>query len=1106
MHFRFLRNLGLSIVLAMLPGLESRGLQPATPLARLARQSWSMENGLPQNTVPVLLQSRSGYLWAGTELGLARFDGVGFRIFDHATAPAFPDAEIRCLLDARGSGTDGDLWVGTADGLVRWVSDRPVLLTARDGLPSNSIRGLAQAADGTVWAWTEAGLARWDGARFQAVTLDSGLSGDRINSIATSTAGDLWVGTSAGAIVLHGGRWKTGPQGQHGANGDIKTWRKRTDSLGTASLVERADNGDVLIATSEGIFRERGGTVNQVSATATLPEDGVSFLAETPDGTIAVVSKSTAALLPNPGVAGGSPSKGMARFTVANQLPGAKIESVYADREGSLWVGTNHGLARITIDNGKASVDLLPPNDPLAANAVVSFLEDREGDLWIGTETAGLHILRDARFRIVGASDGLSSDATTAIVEDARGSVWIGTRDAGLNRISNGRTSSLTTSNGLLSNVILALAAAPSGDVWVGTPDGLNRIGNSGVTSYTSADGLPDDFIRSVLVAPDESVWIGTRHGLTHLDHGRFLSFSQADGLGSDLVGALVRAPDGDLWIATLNGLSRLHQGHLHNYTTADGLSSNVITALDGTPDGMLWIGTQSDGLNLWDGKQFRPVRADSGTLAPLPAAIHAILQDDRGHLWLASNSGLTRANTQSLLDCALRGQCSIQAIQANHFTTADGLRSRETSSNSHPTACRRGSGELWFTTPRGVIVVDPQHFAAIPAAPPVVIERFSVDDKDVNSGPNARITAGHLSFQFDYAGLSFAAPQKLRYQYKLEGFDHAWTEAGTRRTAYYTNIPPGSYSFRVRATFADSGPQATAGTASYNLTSAPSESPEASEAAMSFVLLPHFYQTAWFRALAILLVVALILWFFRRRVIRVQREFRAVMQERNRIAREIHDTLAQGYVGISLQLEILGELLRHNRTEAAAKHLALTQGLVREGLDDARQSIWALRSHDAAEKTLPIRLRRLVEQVQDATLTATLDVHGAYRPLAPEVETEILRIAQEAIQNVKRHAAASRLSARLDYGERTLALSVSDDGRGFQVPAATSGNPTASKAGHYGLTGMRERAALIHAEIELGSEPGAGTSVLLRVPAPEAQRTLTLEDESKDISSNRRE
>jgi signal transduction histidine kinase/sugar lactone lactonase YvrE len=704
---------------------------------------------------------------------------------------------------------------------------------------------------------------------------------------------------------------------------------------------------------------------------------------------------------------------------------------------------------------------------------------------------------------MIGSNDGLNSDATTAVVQDARQTLWIGTPNDGLNRVlesSNGKLAitSLTTANGLLSNVILSLAAAPDGDVWVGTPDGLNRIGPNGISSYTSADGLADDFIRSVLVTPDGSAWVGTRRGLTHMDHGRFQNFTQTDGLGSDLVGALARTPDGDLWIATLNGLSRLHQGRLTNYTTGDGLSSNVITALDVASDGTLWIGTQDNGLDLWDGNRFAAMRLSeygASHAGLLPTAIHAVTHDDRGHLWLASSSGLTRVDLQALLNCAPRAQeggCSVSATHLANFTTADGLRSRETSSNSHPTACRASDGKLWFTTPRGVIVADPLHFPANPTALPVAIERFAVDDHDVQFGPLARIAAGALRFQFDYAGLSFAAPQKLRYQYMLEGFDHTWTEAGTRRTAYYTNIPFGKYRFRVHAELGDSGfPASSDGqeAKSYNASYETGDASASREASLSFELLPHFYQTFWFRTLAALMIVALILLVFRKRVIRVEREFRAVMTERNRIAREIHDTLAQGYVGISLQLEILGELLRHNRADAAQKHLTLTQGLVREGLDDARQSIWALRSHDAGEQTLPIRLRRLIEQAGQSDLMANLEVHGAYRALAAETEQEILRIAQEAVHNVKRHSAASRLTLRVDYGERTLALSVADDGKGFVVEIPTSG--------HYGLTGMRERAALIRAEIEIISKPGLGTTVRLKVPAPEARNQQAGSDDT---------
>jgi signal transduction histidine kinase len=865
-----------------------------------------------------------------------------------------------------------------------------------------------------------------------------------------------------------------------------------TDYSGAALV--KSVGGDVLIATGSGVYLEHNGTISHILEKTALPSDGISFLDRLNDGTVVAASKSTVVLVQD----GNGYHKLARRFAVGKELPGSRIETLYSDREGSLWIGTNRGLARIAMvgRTRSAIIQLLPPTDPLGSNAVIALLEDREGDLWVGTETAGLHILRDARFRVIGTGDGLSSDATTAVVEDVHGDLWIGTRDGGLNHIKNGvdgkpAITNMTTENGLLSNVILSLAVAPNGDVWVGTPDGLNHIGRDGINSYTSADGLPDDFARSVLVERDNSVWIGTRRGLTHLDHGRFHNLTQADGLGSDLVGALAQSGDGDLWIATLNGLSRMHQGKLLRYTTADGLSSNVITALDIMPDGPIWIGTQNNGLNLWDGKRFMSMHGDNSNGNPgpselLPSAIHAVTRDDRGHLWLASNAGLTRVDLQDLLSCFERGTCDANGIHAVDFTTADGLRSRETSSNSHPTACRANDGKLWFTTPRGVVVVDPLHFPETPPQPPVTIERFEVDDREMQPDRFSRIGAGALRLQFDYAGLSFAAPQKLRYQYMLEGFDHSWTDAGTRRTAYYTNIPPARYRFRVRASLGEAGLQLSPN-APGTMTYAPQE------VSLSFELLPHFYQTVWFRALMVLLVASLVLVAFRRRVLRVEREFSAVMAERNRIAREIHDTLAQGYVGISLQLEILGELLRHNRADAAAQHLAMTQGLVREGLDDARQSIWALRSHDSGEQTLPIRLRRLVEQAGGNGLTANFEVHGAYRALSADAEQEILRIAQEAVHNVRKHAAASRLSVGLDYDERALELTIADDGKGF----ASNDRTLATDGNHYGLTGMRERATLIRSEIEIVSEPGLGTTVKLKVPAAEARGKPTGPNES---------
>jgi signal transduction histidine kinase len=621
--------------------------------------------------------------------------------------------------------------------------------------------------------------------------------------------------------------------------------------------------------------------------------------------------------------------------------------------------------------------------------------------------------------------------------------------------------------NGLASNVILSLAAAPNGDLWVGTPDGLNRIHKGSITAFTSAEGLPDDFIRSLLIDPDGSLWIGTRHGLAHWNLGRGESggsdhlghidtYTHANGLGSDLVGAMARDSHGDLWVATLNGLSRLHGNTINNFTTTNGLSSNVITALLPREDGTLLIGTQDHGWNLWNGHGFAAATRNGLD----KASIHAILDDGGGHLWFATGNGLARCDYNG----TTRGGPDAMCSRWMEFSTADGLRSRETAGNSHPSAWRSHDGHLWFTTPKGLVEIDPTHFSVNSLPPPVALERFIVDDVDqplLGENPNITIAAGHVHFQFDYAALSFIAPQKVRYRYMLEGFDHAWTEAGFRRAAYYTNIPPGRYTFRIQAANND-GLWNTSG------------------AVIQFELRRHFYQTLWFYALLMLAMAGAIVLFVRQRLHTAHREFTAVLGERNRIAREIHDTLAQGYVGISVQLEILAELLRLGKLADAARHLDQARRYVREGLAEARQSIWQLRSPDEEATTLPGKLRRLVESAGGDGLIAEFKLFGAYRSLPAEMERELVRVALEAVQNVKKHAKANRLSVQLEYDTETIALEVRDDGRGGAMDPSIG-----SVLGHFGLTGMRERATAIGGILEVNSKPGEGTTIRLSAGTP---------------------
>jgi signal transduction histidine kinase len=382
-----------------------------------------------------------------------------------------------------------------------------------------------------------------------------------------------------------------------------------------------------------------------------------------------------------------------------------------------------------------------------------------------------------------------------------------------------------------------------------------------------------------------------------------------------------------------------------------------------------------------------------------------------------------------------------------------------ETSSSGHPSGLRAADGDLWFTTRKGIAIVNPSELHENNMPPPVVVERFMVDDVErKRTGSEILIPPGHVRYSFEYVGLSYVSPSRVRYRYVLEGFDKEWTQAGSRRNAYYTNLPPRHYRFRVQAANEDG---------IWNETGAE----------VHFVIKPRFYRTIWFYGLATLLLLSIIFAIYRIRVRAIRSKFNAILAERTRIAREIHDTLAQGFVAVSTQLELTAHLLAQSHVLEASQQVDRTRDLVREGLADARRSIWDLRAA-STEATLPVRLTQLVEQSSTDQLKTEIDVGGTYRVLAPSLENEVFRIAQEAFANAVRHSGAARVVLGLRYHPDELILTISDNGSGFLVSDANL-----PAKGHFGLQGMRERADQIGGTLNVESSPVGGTKITLRAP-----------------------
>jgi ligand-binding sensor domain-containing protein/signal transduction histidine kinase len=970
-------------LLLMLCGGQALALDPQRELGQFGRQVWQTETGLPQNTVHSVVQTSDGYIWAATEEGLARFDGLSFVVFDKQNTPQLKSNDVRALFATRKGNV---LWVCTAEGLTRLSNNEWVTYTTEQGLAGNDVVSAYEDREGIVWVATSSGLSRYRDGAFTNFTTREGLVGNNVQSLFEDSDGALWVGTGEGVSRLLEGKF-------------VNYTSKDGLAGGSVVAIEQGADGCLWLGTSDGLSCYRDGRFSN--------------------------------------------------YSIADGLPNDRVISLRADTRGSLWVGTAGGLSRFR----EGRFDTFKGAEGLSDGIILSLFEDGEGSLWVGTESGGLHQLKDKKFTTFTVKDGLSSDLVKSIYEDREGSIWVGTYGGGLNRLKDGRVNTYTTKDGLASNIVLSLFEDTEGTLWVGTPDGLSRFREGRFNTYTSAEGLPNDFVRSIYADRSGQLWIGTRGGLARLKDGVFKTYTTRDGLPNDFVGTIYEDAGGNLWVGTLGGLSRFTEGKVKTYTTRDGLSDNVVISIHGDAEGRLWIGTNGGGLNLFKDGRFTAFTTRDG----LPNdVIYRVLEDGRGNLWMSCNKGIFRLAKTELDDFAAG---RIHVLSPILYGTADGMTTRECSGGGHPSAWKGSDGRLWFSTIKGVAMIDPEKLATNEQPPPTAIALLRVDGEPVAPGPKIELPPGRSRFEFYYAGLSFIAPEKVRFKYRLEGFDGDWVDGGDRRVAYYTNLGPGDYRFLVIACNNDGVWSAT-------------------PASFAFRLKPHFYRTVWFYALCVVCLALLIWQLYVLRVRQMRARFAAVLQERNRIAREIHDNLAQEILGISVQLEIVARMMAVS-SETARTHLDRARALVRSSVAEARRYVWDLRSQSLDKRDLPVALSEMTRRLTaESSVQTQFQVSGTFRPLTPQVENNLLRIGQEAVNNAVRHAHARTVSVSLSFDVGKVQLSVRDDGGGFDPRKYDNGS-----GGHFGLVGMRERADEMGGSAVINSRTGEGTEVVVSIP-----------------------
>jgi signal transduction histidine kinase/ligand-binding sensor domain-containing protein len=945
---------------------------------------------------------------------------------------------------------DGFLWLGTDFGLLRFDGVRavPWQPPPDQHLPSDSIMRLLVTRDGTLWIGTINGLASWkDGKLTQYAELD----GRYIYALLEDREGALWASGFAAPIGKLCAIRKSSVQcyGDDGVLGP-----------GVFNLYEDS-KGNLWAGVKDGLWRWRPGPPKFYSLPGNV--NGIQALGEDADGTLLVGWKG-----------------GIYRFvdgkTEAYSLPGFtrqfSARRMLRDRDGGLWIGTI-GQGLVHIHQGRT--DAFAQSDNLSGDEVGGLFQDREGTIWVRT-LGGLDRFRDFAVATFTGKQGLLHDSVAFALAAKDGSIWLAT-PAGLNRWTGGQMASLGKQDKKLNGHIPhSLFQDSRGRIWVSTVEGGGYLEGE---RFTPVTGVPGGPVHGVAEDTAGSLWIANQlGGLLHLVGNRLTEQIPWTGLGhKDNASALIADPaQGGLWLGFHHGgVAYFKDGRvLAAYASSDGLGEGRVNTFRLDADGALWAATEG-GLSRLKNGRIATLTSKNG----LPCdGVHWSIEDDIGSVWLYMPCGLARV-ARSELEAWARAAGKdkggdAKRVQATVFDSSDGVRTHGKAGGYGALVAKSSDGKLWFLPWDGVSVVDPRHLPINKLPPPIHIEQITADRKtyDASSAANGRVSLPALirDLKIDYTALSLVTSEKVLFRYKLEGRDRDWQDAGNRREAFYTDLPPRNYRFRVVACN-NSGVWNEAGTF------------------LDLAVAPAYYQTTWFRLSCVAAFLALLGGLYQLRLRQLAREYDIRVEERvgerTRIARELHDSLLQGVQGLMFRLQAVRELLPGRAPAEAIEALDVALERGDKVIVEGRDTISDLRQSTVGDSDIAQALTALGEELaaqgnNGAAPCVRVLVEGKQREIDPVLRDEICRIAREALRNAVRHAKAQKIEAGITYSDSAFLLHVRDDGIGMAPEVANQG----ARAGHWGLTGMRERAKSFGGKLEVWSEQGAGTEIALTVPA----------------------